>query len=177
MKHSKLIDILGDQNVLKVACEIIKLKFGTVTHTVKSKALGSIHKEFIKKTARKILSSCFKFKNIRRVEVLKPIKRLLIIGNFKDRVVQQAVSMILEQIFESKFLRTSHGFRVAKGCHSALKQIQYEWSSTSWFLEFDIYKHFDVINKRRLINILSEHIDDLSFLGLITQLFKSGVIG
>lgn len=126
MKHSKLISILGDQNVLRVACEITKLKFGNITHTVKSEVLCSIHKEFIKKIARKILSSCFKFKNVRRIEVFQPIKRILIIGNFKDRVVQQAVSMILEQIFETKFLRTSHGFRGAKGCHSALKQIQYE---------------------------------------------------
>lgn len=126
MKHSKLINILGDQNVLKVACEITKLKFGNTTYIVKSEALDSINKEFIRKTARKILSSCFKFRNVRRIEVFQSIKRFLVIGNFKDRVVQQAISMILEQIFESKFLRTSHGFRDTKGCHSALKQIQYE---------------------------------------------------
>lgn len=169
--------ILGDRHVLRVACEIIKLKFGNITNRAKSEVLGGINKEFIKKIARRILSSCFKFKNVRRVEVFRPIKRFLIIGNFKDRVVQQAVSMILEQIFEPRFLRISHGSRVAKGCHSALKQIQHEWVSISWFLEFDIYKHFDVINRRRLINILREYIDDSSFLGLIDQLFHSGVVG
>lgn len=177
VKHSKLIDILGDPNVLRVACEITKLKFGNITHTVKSEVLGSIYKEFITRIAHKILNCCFKFKSVRRMEVFQPIRRFLIIGNFKDRVVQQAISMILEQIFEPKFLRTSHGFRAAKGCHSVLKQIQCEWTGISWFLEFDIYKHFDVINKRRLINILREYISDLNFLGLIGQLFNSGVVG
>jgi retron-type reverse transcriptase len=144
---------------------------------VQSEVWGSVHQEFIQKIARKILSNCFKFKSVRRIEVFQPIKRFLVIGNFKDRVVQQAVSMILEQIFESKFLRTSHGFIGDRGCHNVLKQIQYEWAGVSWFLEFNIYKHFDVINKRRLINILREYIDDLNFLGLISQLFKSGIVG
>lgn len=36
VKHSKLIGILGDSNILRVACEITKLKFGNVTHTVQS---------------------------------------------------------------------------------------------------------------------------------------------
>ena len=126
VKHSKLMGVLGDQNVLKVACEITKLKFGNVSHTAKSEVLGSIHREFITKIACKLLGNCFKFKNVRRIEVFQPIKRFLIVGNFRDRVVQQAISMILEQIFEPKFLGTSHGFRGAKGCHSALKQVQYE---------------------------------------------------
>jgi retron-type reverse transcriptase len=171
------MNIVGDPNVLIVACEIIKLKFGNMTYPVKSQILDTIKEEFIEKIASKILSGCFRFKNVRRVEVFKPAKRFLIVGNFRDRVVQQVISMILEQIFEARFLRTSHGFRVTRGCHIALKQIQCEWFGISWFLEFDVYKHFDIINRRRLINILREDIGDLSFLNLISQLFDSGVVG
>jgi retron-type reverse transcriptase len=126
-KHSKLIDIVGDPNVLIMACEIIKLKFGNMAYVAKkSQILNSINEGFIKKVASRILNSCFKFKNVRRVEVFKPTKQFLVVGNFRDKVVQQVISMILEQIFEARFLRISHGFRAAKGCHSALKQIRCE---------------------------------------------------
>lgn len=177
MRHSKLIDIVSDKNVFVIACEIIKLRFGNTFHSVKSEVLNNINEEFIKKITHRILNGCFKFKNVIRVQVFQPIKRFLTVGNFKDKVVQQVISMILTQIFEPKFLRTSHGFRATRGSHSALKQIRREWLGISWFLEFDLYKHFDVINRRRLINILCVDIDDQSFLGLISQLFDSGAIG
>jgi nicotine oxidoreductase len=116
------MDIVGDINVLLVACEIIKLKFGSTTRGLKSEDCSNI----IQKVVRRIFTGCFKFKNVHRVEVFKPNKRFLIIGNFKDRVVHQVITMILSQIFEPRFLKTSHGFRATKGCHSALKQIQHE---------------------------------------------------
>jgi retron-type reverse transcriptase len=177
VKHSKLIAIVGDFNVLAVACEIIKSRFGNMTYTAESGMLNSSSYESIKKVARKVLNSCFKFKSVRRVEIYRPSKKSLITGNFRDRIVQQAISMVLEQIFEPRFFKTSHGFRVAKGCHSALKQIHREWLGISWFLELDVYKHFDVINRCRLIHILSEDIDDSRFLNLISQLFDAGVVG
>ena len=55
------------------------------------------------------------------------------------------MKMILEEIFEPKFLETSHGFRPSKGCHSALEQIRLNWTGISWFLKFDIEKCFDNI--------------------------------
>lgn len=85
--------------------------------------------------------------------------------------------MVLEQIFELEFLPTSNGFRVPRGCHAALEQIRINWAGISWFLEFDIRKRFDGVNKNRLVSIINEKIDDQMFLDLIHKLFNAGVIG
>jgi Type II intron maturase/Reverse transcriptase (RNA-dependent DNA polymerase) len=177
VKHFRLIDIIGDSGVLKVAYEIIKLRFSSLDYLVKGEVPHFISYDFIKKIGSEILKGYFKFKNVRRIEIFKPSKQSLKIGNVRDKIVQHVISMVLEQIFSVRFFRTSHGFRVGKGCHSALNQIQCEWLGISWFLEFDVYKHFDVINCRRLISILGENIGDLSFLDLITDLFDTGVVG
>jgi retron-type reverse transcriptase len=102
-----------------------------MTYGVKNKMWHGLKDECLKKVAHKILKGCFKFKHVRRVEILMPNKRFLVTGNFRDRVVQQAIRMVLEQIFEPRFLSTSHGFRARKGCHSVFKQIQFKWLNTS----------------------------------------------
>ena len=84
--------------------------------------------------------------------------------NFKDRIVQQAIHMVLKQIFESEFLSTSYGFRTFKSCQSAFVQIRKNWVGISWFLKFNIQKCFDKIDKHRLISIISKKIDDQRFL-------------
>jgi len=76
---------------------------------------------------QKIKNGSFQFKSVRHIMVLKPNKlglRSLTIDNLKDKIIQQTIFMILEQIYEPEFLSTSHGFRPSKGCHSALKQIK-----------------------------------------------------
>ena len=126
MKCLKLIDIVGNSNALKVASEIVKFRFGSMIHTKEHKVLNSISNSLIQKVGNKVLSGKFKFKNVRRIGIFRPSKQIFTTGNFKDKIVQQVICMILEQIFEPRFFRTSHGFRAAKGCHSALKQIQCE---------------------------------------------------
>jgi retron-type reverse transcriptase len=87
------------------------------------------------------------------------------------------MKMILEEIYEGQFLNTSHGFRPSQGCHSALEKIHMNWTGISWFLEFDVEKCFDSIDRHRLISILKEDILDQWFFDLIFKLFNAGMIG
>ena len=82
--------------------------------------------------------------------------------------------MILEHIYDGKFLDTSHGFRPSRGCHTALESINKKWAGISWFLEFDVEKCYDKIDRHRLVNILKENIDDSRFIDLIYKLFNAG---
>ncbi len=58
-----------------------------------------------------------------------------------DKLVQEAVRIILESIYEPVFREESHGFRPGRSCHTALKSIQ-RWTGTKWFVEFDIQGYF-----------------------------------
>lgn len=179
-KHLKLIDTVGDFKTLIAAYEIIKSKPGNMAFSANDETLVGISDKWFKDTSAKLKNGCFKFKTARRVEMYKPnksSKRALTIENPRDKIVQQAICMALEQVFEPAFLTTSHGFRASKGCHSALKQIKLKWSGISWFLEFGIYKCFYEMDKHRLVNILREKIDDQRFLDLIYKLFNAGTIG
>ena len=91
-----------------------------------------------------------------------------------DKLVQEAVRMILESIYEPTFQSTSHGFRPGKSCHTALSQIQKTFTGVSWFVEGDIKGCFDNIDHHILVNILKRRIKDEAFIDLIWKLLRAG---
>lgn len=87
-----------------------------------------------------------------------------------DRVVQKAIAMILEAIYEPEFeaLNRSFGFRPKKGVHDAIATITSTYSSGKvTAIEGDIEAAYDTVDKQKLIDILSKKIKDRSFLGII----------
>ena len=68
--------------------------------------------------------------------------------------------MLLEAIYEGSFENTSHGFRPKRSCHTALIQVQKNFTAAKWFIEGDIEGFFDNINHDVLIGILKERIAD-----------------
>lgn len=100
--------------------------------------------------------------------------RPLGIPAFNDKLVQQVVKMILEAIYEGYFEWTSHGFRPNRSCHTALAQIQKQFSGAKWFIEGDIKGFFDNIDHDVLIEILRKRIKDERFLRLIRKFLNAG---
>jgi len=82
--------------------------------------------------------------------------------------------MILESIYEPVFKDSSHGFRMQRSCHTALKSIVSTWSGTKWFIEFDIEGFFDNIDHNILMGILGKKIDDNKFLNVVRKMLKAG---
>ncbi len=93
-----------------------------------------------------------------------------------DKLVQEAVRMILESIYEPTFQSTSHGFRPGKSCHTVLSQIQKTFTGISWFVEGDIKGCFDNIDHHILVNILKRRIKDEAFIDLIWKLLRAGYL-
>ena len=79
----------------------------------------------------------------------------------RERIMKEAIRIVVESIYDPEFPDTAH-FRAGRGCQSVLRQIKEEWESSRWFLEFDIQKH--TVDRKRLISILKEEIDDPKFL-------------
>ena len=84
-----------------------------------------------------------------------------------DKLVQEVVRILLEQIYEPIFSENSHGFRPGKSCHSALRQVKNVWNGTKWIIEFDIKGFFDNINHNKMI-------DDKRIIHIIRQMLKAG---
>lgn len=94
-----------------------------------------------------------------------------------DRVVQAAVKIVIEPIFEADFLGTSWGFRPKRNAHDALEMIRRQTNrGSTWVLDADIRKYFDNINHEKLLILVKQRIIDRRILWLIKRWLKSGVM-
>jgi RNA-directed DNA polymerase len=104
-------------------------------------------------------------------------QRPLGIAALEDKIVQQAVKSVLEQIYEEDFLGFSYGFRPGRSCHNALDAL---WvgiahRKVNWVLDADIRGFFDNIDHQWLMKFLEHRIADRRILRLIRKWLKAGV--
>jgi group II intron reverse transcriptase/maturase len=128
-------------------------------------------------TSKKLKAGKYVFKPARRVYISKAGKkggRPLTISSLRDKIVQQAIYLILNAIYEPSFLESSHGSRPDRGTHTALKDIKYKFKGSKWCIEANIESNFSNINHKILLNLLSKRISCSKFLGLIKKSIKAG---
>jgi RNA-directed DNA polymerase len=117
---------------------------------------------------------------IKRVWIDKPgskEKRPLGIPTVRDRVVQSALRMVIEPIFEAVFAPQSYGFRPELGCKDALRRVEELLESgLLCVVDIDIKGYFDSIPHDRLLELVGKHIADGRVLGLIEAFLKAGVM-
>jgi RNA-directed DNA polymerase len=115
-----------------------------------------------------------------RVLIPKPGReelRPLSIPTVRDRVVQAAVKIVLEAIFEADFLECSFGFRPRRSTHDALQVlIDEDWRGRRWVVEADIASCFEAIPHDRLMAAVEERICDRKLLKLLRAMLRAGVM-
>ena len=95
----------------------------------------------------------------------------------KDRVVQEAVKLIIEPIFETEFLHCSHGFRPKRRAQHAFEQIKDNLKQgRQEIYDADLSSFFDSIDHEILMKLLEERIADRSVLHLIRMWLKSPIV-
>ena len=114
----------------------------------------------------------------RRVFIPKPgssEQRPLSIPSVADRVVQAAVKIVLEPIFEADMLACSFGFRPRRATHDALQVLVDEsWRGRRWVVETDIANCFEAIPHQGLIRAVQERVSDQSVLKLLRMMLRAG---
>jgi RNA-directed DNA polymerase len=105
-------------------------------------------------------------------------RRRLGIATVRDRVVQAALKLVLEPIFEADFKPCSYGFRPRRRAQDAIAEIHFFCSrSYEWVIEGDVENCFDEISHSALLGRVRERIGDRRVLGLVKAFLKAGVLG
>jgi len=104
-------------------------------------------------------------------------QRPLGIAALEDKIVQQAVVTILNQIYEVDFRGFSYGFRPGRGPHQALDALTagIQWKRVNWVLDADIRGFFDNMNHEWTVKFVEHRVADRRILRLIQKWLKAGV--
>lgn len=101
------------------------------------------------------------------------------IPTFEDKVLQRAVAMVLEAVYEQDFVEFSWGFRPGRSAHLAVESTREELMKMpggGWIIEVDIQGFFDALDHKKLREILSQRIKDGVIVRLIGKWLNAGVM-
>lgn len=186
-KFNDLYNLLSNENQLIQAYGNIQRNKGSLTPGVNPETVDAMSMKKIQEITNEIKQGKFHFNRLRRKWITKPKLykpgeqrklRPLSVPTFKDRLVQEAIRMILESIYEPIFEKANvnMGFRPGKGCHHCIKKLKEQAPNCTMAIEGDIEGAYDNVDHSILIRILEKQISDQKFLKLLKQGFKCGIL-
>ena len=181
VKFYSLYDKLWREDVLGEAWRQVKANRGAPGVDGKSiEALVSSGKEgeMISQLGEQLRRKTYRFQPVRRVDIPKPKggTRPLGIATVEDRVVQTAMKLILEPIFEADFHDCSYGYRPKRSAKQASVALRADLYRRAWgVVEIDFQSYFTTIPHDKLLVLIRQRVVDGSMLRIIKQSLKVGV--
>ena len=182
-----LYGLLCHEVWLRVAAHTVLQNKGSGTAGIdgmtKSNFLGDPD-GYIRSLQELLKAKTFEPEPVKRVYIPKPNsekKRPLGIPILLDRIVQEALRMILEPIWEADFSTHSYGFRPNRSTYDAMTYIGKRLASSAgqayqWVIEGDIASYFDTIPHRRLIKAVKKRVADRDIRDLLWKFLRAGVM-
>jgi RNA-directed DNA polymerase len=183
-RFDDLYNLVWDPTVLTLAWERVAGNMGARTAGVDRATVAWIVSRygvetFLHEVRDQLRSRTFTPAPVRQVMIPKASGKLRALGipTVIDRVVQAALKLILEPIFEADFAPVSYGFRPSRRAQDAIAEIHhFTTQSYQWVLEADIEACFDNIDHAALMDRLRTRIKDKRVLALVKSFLKAGVL-
>ena len=175
-KYERLYRNLYNPQFYLLAYQRIQAKPGNMTAGTDGKTIDGMGMARINALIEKMRDFSYQPNPARRTYIPKSNGEMRPLGipSFDDKLIQEVVRLILESIYEPTFSDYSHGFRINKSCHTALKYVQKYFTGTKWFVEGDIKGCFDNVDHHVLTAILRKRIADEHFIGLLWKFLQAG---
>ncbi|HAA89045.1 MAG TPA: group II intron reverse transcriptase/maturase [Peptococcaceae bacterium] len=176
-----LYDKVYREDILRWAWQLVKANRGAAG--IDGQTLAEIEWQgvdaFLAELACELREGRYRPLPVRRVYIPKPDARLRPLGipAVRDRVVQAALKLVIEPIFEADFQPCSYGFRPKRSAHQASEAVrQLANGGYEWVVDADIANYFETINHEKLLLLVARRISDRRVLKLIRQFLKAGVL-
>ncbi len=176
-----LMDLMHQPQWIAEACDRVlsrsRGKAGGVDHVTASEFRQN-RRASLEELRLELKRGNYRPKPLRRTVIPKPNGKLRKLGIpcIRDKIVQEAIRMALEPIYEVEFHDSSYGFRPNRSTHHAVLRCQQMLQKRfTWVIEGDVKSCFDEISHKAILRCLREKIQDKPFLSLITSLLKCGV--
>jgi group II intron reverse transcriptase/maturase len=168
--HNKGAGTAGIDNV-------VKAKY----YDAETQSLNSAARQRVKEICQSLENMEYKPQPVKRTYIPKPNGKMRPIGipTLDDRIVQEAIRMVLEPIYESDFLDCSHGFRPNRCTMDAIKLCYRHLTPSQkfyWVIEGDIKGCFDNINHRILLKLLRNRIADDRLVSMVRRFLNAGYL-
>lgn len=177
---SRLLEkVLARDNMLEAMYKVIRNKGSHGVDNMKADELREHVINTWNTVKSKLLEGKYNPSPVRRVEIPKPDGgiRLLGIPTVQDRMIQQAIAQILNEIYEPIFSKSSYGFRPGRCAKDAIKKSEeYINQGNKWVVDMDLEKFFDKVNHNILVRKLERRIKDQRLIKLIRKYLESGVL-
>lgn len=170
-KYISLIRYVADIYNLKLAYLSIKSRPSNMTPGAFKETFDGINEKYFFNISEELLNGTFQFSVSRKIRIPKKKKgkHSLVIPSPRDKIVLRVVADVLEAIYNPEFSPNSHGFRVNRGYHSALKQVSQQFGGVTWVIKCELTNFFGKINHEILLNKLRVYINDEPFINLIQK--------
>ena len=179
-KWFSLIDKVTRLKTLEIAWQKVARNKGAAGVDGQSvRRFGHKAAQYLEELSQDLTAGTYRPQPVKRVEIPKgPGKtRPLGIPAVKDRIVQTALKMVIEPIFEHEFVESSYGFRPGRGCKDALRDVDHLIKQGyTHVVDADMASYFDTIPHDRLMALVEQRISDGRILDLIRGYLDQDVI-